>query len=46
MANPKTTKKRAAEMRKFCNGCKNDPDSCVYFKYRDDKNACIWRQPK
>lgn len=46
MANPKTLKKRANEMRKLCKECKSDPDSCIYLKYRESKNACIWRQPK
>lgn len=46
MANAKTIKKRNAEMRKLCKGCKSNPESCIYFQYRESMHSCIWRQPK
>jgi hypothetical protein len=46
MANAKTTKKREAEMRKLCQGCSRDPNTCVHLQFRQYKNACIWRMPR
>ena len=46
MANPKTLKKRTTEMKKLCQECRRNPDSCIYLKYRENKAACIWRLEK
>lgn len=46
MANPKTIKKRRAEMKKLCKDCARNPETCEYFQLREYKNLCLWRQPK